>query len=241
MPALYVMLASLLLHAAPTNGEELVRAMHDKYAGKWYTTMSFEQKTIQANGSFETWYEFMRVPGILRIDITPLDSGRAIVFRNDTLYNINGGAIRSSRAFVHPLMVLGFDVYGDSIAKTIRRLKALNIDLAKFSTNTWQGRPVYVVGAVKGDTTSTQFWVDQERLLFVRMLQTGANGAWSETQFNKYVPAGSGWVSAEVVFNTNGQLRTREEYSDIRTGEKFDDAFFDPAKFVKINKRPGNR
>jgi hypothetical protein len=215
------------------NGEAVVKAMHEKYAGKWYTTMSFTQKTTLANGTVQTWYETMELPRILRIDIAPLDSGNAALYHNDTVYSFRGGALRSARFSINPLLVLGFDVYADTVDATVRRMKTFNIDFTKVSENTWQGRPMYVVGAARGDSTSPQFWVDKERLLFTRMFTKSANGAVTEYQFNKYSRIGGGWISAEVLFFTNGQAGNKEEYTNIKIGEVFPPGFFDPSKFAK--------
>lgn len=232
-PLLFVPLMASGGGLAPGNGEDVIRAMHDKYARKWYKIISFTQKTTQANGSVETWYEVLGVPGMLRIDIVPIDSGNAIIFRNDTVYRITAGVVQPGRPLIHPRLVLGFDVYGDSVARTIRKMKTFNIDFAKLSTNTWQGRPMYVVGAMAGDSTSPQFWVDQERLVFTRLIQKRAAGGVNETQFNKYSPIGGGWISAEVLFFTNSTPGTTEEYTNIKVGENFGPDFFNPAKFTK--------
>ncbi len=218
---------------APKNGEELIREMHQRYAGKWYTTLTFVQKTTLPEGRIQTWYEAAQFPGRLRIDIAPLDSGKAIIFRNDTIYNVQAGKADAGRALIHPLMVLGFDVYVDPVEATIGKLKALRFDLTKLRTDTWQGKPVYVVGADAGDTKSPQFWIDQDNLLFVRMLRPTQNGGASETQFNKYVRLGNTWIAPEVLFFVNGQVGQKEEYSDMKVGMTFEPTLFDPAKFRK--------
>jgi len=204
-----------LLLTPPRNGEELIREMHERYAGKWYETLTFTQKTTHEDGSVETWYEAARIPGYLRIDIAPLDSGRAIIFRHDTVVVFRGGQVAATRAFVHPLMVLGFDVYRDPPETTIEKLRGLKVDLSKLHEDRWQDRAVYVVGADKGDSTTTQFWVDKERLVTVRLLENGPNGV-TESQFNQYQRLGSGWIAPEMEFYRGGKLLTKEEYTDIR-------------------------
>ena len=226
--------AGLLFSGAlpPQNGEDLIREMNHRYAGKWYQTLTFVQQTTQADGSAETWYEAARVPGFLRIDISPLDSGNAIIFRHDSIYVFRNRTVANARPMVHPLMVLGFDVYRDPPARTIEKLKGLPVDLTKLREDTWQGHPVYVVGADRGDTTSTQFWVDKEHLLFVRMLQVAQNGAFIETQFNKYQRLGQGWISPEVVFKRNGAVVTTESYSDIRADVDLPATLFDAETYA---------
>jgi hypothetical protein len=220
--------------AAPANGEALIRAMYDRYKGKWYQTLTFVQTTSDMKkNSKETWYEAARIPGILRIDIAPIDSGKTILFRNDSIYQFDGGAVKFAGPFVHPLMVLGFDVYLDPAEKTIDRLKALGFDLSRIREDNWQGRSVYVVGAAKGDSATKQFWIDKERLVFVRMLETAKNGSHPlvETQFNKYIPVGNAWCSVEVKFIVNGALQTMEEYADVKGDPALPDELFDPAKY----------
>lgn len=230
------MLAGAVLSAgeapqAPQSGEELIRQMYQRYAGKWYSTLTFVQTTRFPNGRTETWYEAARFPGHLRIDIAPLDSGRAIIFRNDSIYQFNQGARTAARPFVHPLMVLGFDEYADQPDKTIAKLKGLNFDLSKIHAGTWQGKKVWIVGATPQDTTTAQFWVDQDNLLFVRMLQRTQQGGVGETQFNKYFQVAGGWIAPEVLFFSNGQAGIVEEYHEVRTGMTFAEELFDPARF----------
>ncbi len=219
---------------APADGEALIKAMYDKYKGKWYKTLTFVQTTSDMKkNTKETWYEAARIPGILRIDIAPVDSGKTILFRNDSIYQFHLGELKGSGPFVHPLMVLGFDVYLDPAEKTITRLKNLGFDLSTIREDSWQGRPVYVVGAAKGDTATRQFWIDKDRLLFVRMLETGKSAAKPlvETQFNKYIPVGQAWCSVEVKFIVNGNLQTMEEYADVKGDPPLPDDLFEPTKY----------
>ena len=216
-----LLLSALLLSQTPppADGEALIRAMHDRYAGKWYQTASFVQKTtFPQTGKVETWYEAMTVPGRLRIDIAPIDSGNAIVFRNDSVYRFRQGRLTTSRPFVHPLMVLGFDVYGIPVEETVKKLSDLGFDLAKLHENTWQGRAAYIVGAEPSDLKSLQFWVDKERLYFVRLIEPAPQSpsAIAETQFNNYQKLRKGWMAVEVVFTVDGKPSQIEEYSDVR-------------------------
>ena len=42
--------------------------------------------------------------------------------------------------------------------------------------DTWQGKPVWVVGAPEGDNTTPQFWIEKERLLLVRTVRRSVVG-----------------------------------------------------------------
>lgn len=218
----------------PKDGGELIGQMRERYLGKWYRTLTFVQKTTLADGKVETWYEAAELPGKLRIDIAPLDGKNTLLFRNDSIYEFKGGKLAESRPLIHPLMVLGFDVYAQPVGATIRQLRALGFDLGKLHESTWRGRPAYVVGAAAGDTVTRQFWIDKERLYFVRMVEPGKQNpsARVETLFEKYVPLGQGWLETEVRFMVNGETKMLEQYSEPKPGVKLSPAIFDPTRWV---------
>jgi hypothetical protein len=214
--------------AAPKTGEEVIRMMHSRYAGKWYRTVTFTQKTTLPDGKIETWYEALEVPAKLRIDIAPLTGQNVILFRNDSVYRYANGEVKVARALVHPLLLLGFDVYGQAPDVTIEKLKGLGYDLTRVHEGSWQGRKVWIVGAAPGDSTTKQFWVDQERLVYVRSLEPAVQkpGVTSEVQFNKYVRLGKGWIETEVLMLENGKVVVREEYRDMKADVQLPPALF---------------
>jgi hypothetical protein len=218
----------------PKDGAELIGQMRERYAGKWYRTLTFVQKTTLADGKVETWYEAAELPGKLRIDIAPLDGKNTLLFRNDSMYEFKGGKLAESRPMIHPLMVLGFDVYAQPVEVTIRQLQTLGFDLTRLHQSTWQGRPAYVVGAAAGDTLTRQFWIDKERFYFVRMVEPGKQNpsARVETQFNKYIPMGQAWLETEVRFMVNGETKMLEEYTEPKAGVTLNPAIFETSRWV---------
>ena len=218
----------------PTDGHELIRVMHDRYSQDWYETLTFEQEVIEyrATGTdTSTWYEAMKIPGLLRIDMNAPSSGNGYIFRNDSLYVLEGGDITSARPTLHPLLLLGFDVYRMPPVELSVRLDSLGFDLSILTDGMWEGKEVYVVGAAPGETGKAQFWIEKERLVFVRMLQPAGpdgNGT-SEVQFNKYEPLGNAWISPEVVFFFNGTMTMIERYANMRVGDDLDEALFVPS------------
>src|SRR2546423_15305610 len=144
------------------SGDELVTAMHKKYDGKWYRTLTFKQITSNYNpdgtSKVSTWYEALDAPGKLRIDFEPLDKHEGILFADGKIYVYSEGKLaRPGRPFVHPLLVLGFDVYMQPIETTIAQIKGMGIDMSVIHQEKWQGKTVYVVGAKQGDLTTPQF------------------------------------------------------------------------------------
>ncbi len=223
--------------------EDLVSAMQKKYGKSWYETATFVQKTTDydkdGNQKISTWYEALSVPGSLRIDFTPIKDGNGILFTDRKIFSFKDGKQESTRAFVHPLMILGFDIYKLPAANVIETLKGLKFDLSILREDTWQDRPVYVVGAKQDDLHSPQFWIDQKQLYFVRMLRpAGKDGAQTqETQFNKYQRLGGGWMAPEVIFKVDGQIRTTEVYSELRANPRLDGKLFDPQYWTSVHWR----
>jgi outer membrane lipoprotein-sorting protein len=243
---LLLVATSLLPWAAASNGEisntnDLISAMQKKYGKSWYKTATFVQETtnFQPDGTskVETWYEAMSVPGSLRIDFTPTSEGNGILFTDGKIFVFKNGKVDTTRPFEHPLLILGFDIYRAPASEVIAKLQALKFDLSQFREDTWQGRPVYVVGAKAGDLHAPQFWIDQENLYFVRMLRpAGKDGAqMQETQFNKYQKLGGGWMAPEVIFMVDGKVVTTEKYSDLRGDVKLDPKLFDPQFWTTVH------
>ena len=241
---LLLMLSAPMTFAAKIKAtQDLVQAMQKKYSKTWYQTATFVQKTTNidkdGNKKVETWYEALSVPSSLRIDFTPTKDGNGILFTNNQIYVFKNGKVDSNRPFVHPLMILGFDVYRLPQSEVMEKLKGLKFDLSILREDRWQGRAVYVVGAKTGDLHSPQFWIDQKNLYFVRMIRpTGRDGAQTqETQFNKYQKLGRGWMSPEVIFSVDGKVVTTEEYSQLRADMPLDPKLFDPQYFATVHWR----
>jgi dienelactone hydrolase len=227
--------------APPADGAGVLRAMHDRYASTWYNTMSFtevaEQRSDTGALTTEKWYEEGKLPGRLRIDVgvpatDTVTPHRIIICANDSFYIKTAGHPLVARAGRNLLLVLGFDVYKQPVERSVAALTAEGFDLSRVHDDTWHGRPVIVVGAAAGDSTSKQFWVDAQRMLFVRLLDTSHTllGASTEARFDDYRRLGGGWIAAEVHVSGNGIVHLREIYSDMRANVTLPDSWFDPGQ-----------
>lgn len=236
--AILLMLTAVLANAADIkNGKDLIAAMHKKYNGKWYKTLTFVQKTTtfkpDGTTSVETWYEAMQIPGKLRIDIAPPEKGNGIIFADGKVFSFRDNKNAGGREFVHPLLALGFDVYGQPSDKTIAQISSFGIDLSVMHTEKWQGRDVYVVGAKAGDEKTPQFWVDKKNLYFVRLIEVkGKNKNIHETQFNKYQKIKGGWVSPEVIFFVDGKKTLTEDYTDMQADIPLAESLWNPNEWL---------
>lgn len=221
-----------IVSSAPT----LVRAMRERYP-RWFHSVTFTQRTtlVAPSGGeiHQTWYEAAVLPGKLRID-SDLASRSGTLFARDTIYAFSQGKLVNAEAGLNELLVVGFDIYAQTSTRTDAALRGLGFDISRFHEGTWQSRAVYVVGAVRGDTTSKQFWVDRETLRVVRLLESGRQGH-VDFRFNKYQPIGAGWIATEVVQYVNGSRRLLEEYSDIHANVSLSDALFDPRQWATVH------
>jgi outer membrane lipoprotein-sorting protein len=239
--AISLLMSSTTSYAKISNTNELIAAMQQKYGKSWYKTATFVQQTTTAQpdgtSKVETWYEAMSVPGSLRIDFTPVSGGNGILFTDGKIFVFKDGKVDTTRPFDHPLLILGFDIYRLPSSEVIAKLRALKFDLSQFREDTWQGRPVYVVGAKAGDLHALQFWIDRENLYFVRMLRPGGKDGTQtqETQFNKYQKLGGGWIAPEVILMVDGKVVTTEKYSEIRSDVKLDPKLFDPQFWTAVH------
>jgi hypothetical protein len=219
------------------NGDAVLRAMHDRYKTSWYDTLTFTQKstTYNADGTtkVETWHEAALLPGKLRIDIGPPSEGNGYVMVDGTLTIVKDGKVTGTQPRVNMLLVLGFDVYRQDPQTTIDVVKAQGYDLTKFREDTWEGHPVYVVGADKGDLQSRQFWVEEDTLLFVREMEPSRSDPKTvdDIRFTDYRKLAGSWVAARVEVHAGNQMVFSEEYSDIQANVKLEPAVFDPSRF----------
>lgn len=226
----------------PRDGVEVLERMHARYDGKWYRTLTFIQTTSFPDRPAETWYEAGAIPGKLRIDVAPLENGNAFIYSGDSLVIFRGGERVRAVKDRNLLMTLAFDVYGQPVETTAAQLRDSGLDLAAVHATEWRGRPVWVVGAAEGDTSSAQFWIDQERLVFVRLLEPQRNPqapdappAIMDVEFNRYEPLAGGWIAPEVVIRMNGREIMREVYRDVRANVELDAGLFDTGGYTPAN------
>jgi hypothetical protein len=219
------------------SGDVLIRAMHDRYQNTWYHTINFWQKstTYKSDGTSqsETWYEAGWLPGKLRIDIGPPGAGNGMVFANDTLTSFKEGKVAATRPYVHVLLMMAFDVYVQDPETTMNRLKEQGFDLSKFHEDTWDGEPVYVVGAQAGDLKSKQFWIEKKRLVLSRMIEASDQDKTKirDIRMSDFRELSGGWVAAKLELYMNGEKVFGEDYADIQGNPKLDPAMFDPAQY----------
>ena len=220
--------------AVPATGTELLQRMHDAYDGKWYKTLTFVQKTTitRPNGVVDTstWYEALKSPDRLRIDFGDPAKGNGALYTADSLYVVRDGKITRTVASGNPFLPFVAGVYDQPLETTLRQLAPYHFDLTRIRTDSWQGKPVYVVGATSaGDLDSPQFWVETEHLQPVRFLvklSPAPDAKPNDIRLEKYVPVGGGWLATHVAIMDGSVVRQAEDYSDWKGGVALPADFF---------------
>ena len=218
---------------APADGPSLIGAMHARYAGRWYRTLSFTQDTVwktEDGTRAEVWREWLALPGNLRIEMEDPLAGPDALYARDSTFFYQDGALAGAEAARNRLLLLGFDVYTQAPTVTLRALQDEGIDLGAFRQDTWQGRPAYVLGT----TATGEVWGEAERLLFVRLVEPGAfGGSLRDVRFEDYLPLGGGWIAPRVEVWTEGELVFWETYREIQADRAIPAVLFEPRAWVE--------
>lgn len=227
--------------AAPAidNGQSLVSAMRQKYGGQWFKTLSLTQNntlySARGTATNSQWRERMVVPGKLRIDYLPLTQKSGVLFDGSRVHTFDNGRAIDAQPGVNALMLITADLYAQPIQRTTQLLDSLGFDLSKLRRDTWETQPAFVVGAGASDSTTSQFWVDAERLVTLRVVQKerrGTRDIVTDVRFGKFADFGGFPVATEVLQYRDGRLVFKEQYVDVRVNDPIPDATFDATKWV---------
>jgi hypothetical protein len=220
---------SLLTLQGAAGGSAVLQRMHDRYAGKWYQSLTFVQTTVITRGEAKpdtaTWWEALK-GSRLRIDLGAPTSGSGVISTPDTTYSMRDGALARTTAQGNPFIPLIMGVYLQPVAQTEKELRAFGFALERFYSTRWQGRRVSIIGAATAaDTASAQFWVDEDRLVVVRVRGALLGQSSADIRLAGYVELEQGWLATEVDIRLGGVHQT-EQYRDWRAGTELPDAFF---------------
>jgi len=217
----------------PADGRALLARMHDRYAGRWFRTLTFVQRTKQQrpDGTWQesTWYEAQRGPR-LRIDVGDPSAGNGALYTADSLYVVRAGKVVRTRAEGNPFLPLIVSVYLEPLDVTLAQLAPYKVDLSRIRVQDFDGKPTYVVGSTSpSDTTSPQIWVEKDRLIVTRFLMalfpTPDNHV-QDVRLENNVPAGDGWLATRIRMLDQGKAIQTEEYSDWRVNVPLPATFF---------------
>ena len=233
-----ILFSALLL--APPNGRAILEQMHARYAGQWFSNLTFEQATTvrkpDGGQTVTTWYEAVQAPGRLRIDISDPAAGNGMLYTGDSTYVVRREAVARAEAEGNPFLPFVVGVYTQPVERTLKELAPWKFDLSRVRLDRFDNRPVYVVGAKSPtDLSSPQFWVDTARLVVVRMivrLGPEATAKAYDIRLEKYVPVGKSWLATHIVMQSDGVVRQTEDYSDWQIDRPLSQDLFDASRWT---------
>ncbi|MFN8582617.1 MAG: hypothetical protein U0163_16785 [Gemmatimonadaceae bacterium] len=231
---------------AVTDGRGVLRLMQQHYAKQWFRTLSFSQRTTTyATSGRETkgvWHEYLAVPGRLRIDYTPLSEHSGVLFAGNAIHSFVNGKVAAKQGGWNPALILIADVYVQPVDTSAWQLDSLGFKTSIVRRDSLGGRAMWVVGAARGDTTSSQFWVDTDSLLVRRLIQkqiTPQRTSVTDIRLGAYTDVGGYPVAFEILFYRDGRLFFREDYYDAAVNQPIAPDVFDPATFVSSQIKRG--
>lgn len=218
----------------PITGKDVIKAMHEKYSGKWYQTFTFNQTTeIYRNDSLlhsQKWNEYIQFPKKFRIDFGNADSGNAVIFRNDSSYVFkNSKQVRANYSPNDILFLLG-GMYFYPLDTTIAKFARFGFDVNKFHEDNWKGKAVYVIGANKNEDSVNQVWFEKGNYNLLRMIKFDNNRK-EEVLLEDHVKLDGGFSETLVKFYINDHLIQVEKYHDLKANVMLDSAIFDASHF----------
>jgi hypothetical protein len=228
--------------STPKSGEEVLQRMHDAYAGKWYRTLTFVQKTTRYRSdgtpNVSTWFESLEqaASGLtrLRIDMGDPSAGNGMLYTADSTTRFSAGKVAAAQSGGNEFLPMIEGVYMQPVAQTVAELKTTGIDMKRVMKGEWQGRPVWIVGASSpSDTTAAQFWIDIERNVVVRMVfAPSPNAGTLDIHLDGYVPIDKAWLATKVTMSANGKPLQTEEYFEYKTNVDLSKEMFNPASWT---------
>ena len=232
--------AAAAVPAAPVinDGRSLVAAMRQKYGTQWFKTLAFTQNnTLYSQRGGQTtsqWRQQIAVPGKLRIDYLPLSQRSGVLFDGSRVHTFDNGRAIDAQPGVNVVLLVSADLYVLALDRATTLLDSLGFDLTKLRRDTWDGQPAFVVGAAAGDSTASQFWIDSERLVALRVVQKerrGTRDIVTDVRFGKFAEFGGIPIATEILQYRDGRLVFREQRVDVRVNEPIPDATFDATKW----------
>jgi len=218
------------------DGNAVIKQMHARYAGKWYNTLTFVQTTTMTrpDGTRDTatWYEAVKGPDRLRIDIRSPADGNGILYTADSSVIVRNGAAVRTRPDGNPFLPLIMGAYLQSPEKTAAQLTRFGFDLSKTTKSTWEGEPVVIVGTDSPtDSASAQFWIDDRQLLVRFWSRAEGESDALDIRVGGYEKIGDAWLATKIAIMSGATVVQDEQYADWKTNVELADALFDPAQW----------
>jgi hypothetical protein len=212
--------------------------MQARYGRRWFSTLTFVQQNTRsrAGGGQERtrWAQYVSVPGKLRIEFLPWTTRSGVLYESGRVHTFDNGRRIDSRQQDNALLLLTADIYALPIETALAQLQESGIATRRFSEARWRGRRVYVIGAESGNMTSTQAWIDADRMIVVRWLERESvrgRAIITDTHFENYRTVSGYPVAHEIVVHRDGRPFWRAAYTNVRVNVALSPSLFNPTRW----------
>lgn len=155
----------------PRSGLEVIGAMRRMYPSRELKSLTFTLTATDTNGADRSSLVSARLPGRFRETMLPTRQRTGSVRDRQRLALFERGKRVELVRRTDLAALLAYDLFAQSIDSTIAQLDSSRMRFGIVREDSFDDRPVWVVGALAGDTTSSQFWVDAERWIVLRVIQ----------------------------------------------------------------------
>ena len=234
---LIFLLVALLAFSGEKTGDDVLREMHTRYAGKWYRSFTFTQVTEHYKNDsivkIATWHEAILFPDKFRIDFGDQKDSNTVIYLKDSVYSFRKGKLVRKAYNDDNLTFLLGGMYSYSLDSVKAKIRKQGYDTRKFYEDKWQGQPVYVIGAASSSEKTNQLWIDQEKLVVLKFIKY-KDGEKEEGIFSGHRRFGNTWSETACDFYVNDKLIQKEKYNDCKADADIDPAIFDPYHYREM-------
>jgi len=224
----------------PRNGLEVIGAMKRAHPSRALRSLAFTLTTTEhradSSGPLRA-RAYARLPGKFRVNRLPSSTRTGYVRDRQRLAVFESGRRIATTNRVDLAMLLAYDVFAQSIDTTIIWLDSARVRFALARRDELDGRPVWVVGSLgEEDTTSLQFWVDEERWRVLRVIQGDprAPNDIVDVRFTEFTYVLDVPVPMRSMTYRNGMLALTQEVSNIAVNPSLPSSAFDLSRWRDV-------
>ena len=201
----------------PRNGLEVIGAMRNAHPSRELRSLALNVRITDVRDSMRVRRSrvYAVLPGRLRVETLPAQERSGYVRQRQHIAVFERGERVRRVERVDLATLIAYDVFAQSIDTTIMWLDSARVRFGLLRLDQLDGRRAWVVGAMAGDTTSSQFWVDAIEWRVMRVIQ---REPWNGNQlvdvrFTEFMEVHTVPVPREVLVYRGGRLVQRQQYT----------------------------
>ena len=224
--------------AVPRNGLEVIGAMRRAHPSRQLRSLSLAVEIFDRDSTrVGRARMYAQLPGRLRVETLPASRGSGYVRQRQRVAVFERGKPVTRVDRVDLTALVAYDVFAQSIDTTIMWLDSARVRFGLARLDELDGREVWVVGALEGDLTSSQFWVDAREWRVLRVIQ---REPWNgnqlvDTRFTDFTTVREVPVPRRVAVYRGGQLVQHHHLSVTKVNPRVSSRAFDLTRWSSVD------